>query len=65
MKTLTTGELAKELGVSRGAVLRWATEKIITPRFITAGGHYRWDVDDVHAELRTWREQRQREQDQS
>jgi excisionase family DNA binding protein len=57
VKTLTTGELAKELGVSRGAVLRWATEKIITPEFITAGGHYRWVADDVRAELRRWREQ--------
>lgn len=64
MRTLTTGELAKELGVSRGAVLRWATEKIITPRFITAGGHYRWDADAVRTELQTWREQRQREQDE-
>ncbi|MGH8964787.1 MAG: MerR family DNA-binding transcriptional regulator [Actinomycetes bacterium] len=59
MRLLTTGELARELGVSRGAVLKWATADppLITPDFTTPGGHHRWDPDRVREQLR---QQRQR-----
>jgi hypothetical protein len=54
---LTTGELARELGVSRGAVLKWATADppLITPEFTTPGGHHRWDLETVRAQLRAQR----------
>ena len=59
MRLLTTGELARELGVSRGAVLKWATADppLITPEFTTPGGHHRWNLERVRAQLR---EQRRR-----
>jgi excisionase family DNA binding protein len=53
---LTTGELARELGVSRGAVLKWVRAGLITPEFTTPGGHHRWDVDKVREQLRKLRE---------
>jgi hypothetical protein len=59
VRLLTTGELARELGVSRGAVLKWATADppLITPEFTTPGGHHRWNLERVRAQLR---EQRRR-----
>jgi excisionase family DNA binding protein len=56
VRTLTTGELARELGVSRGAVLKWVRAGLITPEFTTPGGHHRWDVDKVREQLRKLRE---------
>ena len=49
---LTTGELATELEVSPRAVQNWARRGFITPAFITPGGHMRWHLDDVRAEIR-------------
>lgn len=57
-KLLSTGELARELGVSRGAVLKWAVDGLITPEFTTPGGHHRWDAEKVRAQIK---EQRQRD----
>lgn len=52
---LTTGELARALGVSRGAVLKWATADppLITPEFRTpVRGDMRWDLEKVQEQLR-------------
>ena len=56
MRLLTTGELARELGVSRGAVLKWANDGLITPGFTTPGGHLRWNLEDVRRQVRELRE---------
>lgn len=53
---LTTGELAKALGVSRGAVQSWQRGGLITPQFTTPGGHHRWVLDDVRAQLQELRQ---------
>ncbi len=50
-KLLTSGELAKELGVSRGALLVWEEKGYITPYFKTPGGHRRWVLEDVRRQL--------------
>ena len=63
-RTITTGELARELDVSPGAVRKWARDGLITPALVTGGGHYRWDADSVRSQLRALNEQRQREQDE-
>jgi hypothetical protein len=57
VRLLTSGELARELGVSRSAVLKWTRAGMITPDVTTPGGHHRYDLDKVRAELR---QQRQR-----
>lgn len=58
MRLLTSGELARELGVSRSAVLKWTRAGLVTPEVTTPGGHHRYDVERVRAELR---QQRQRD----
>ncbi|WP_308283065.1 MerR family DNA-binding transcriptional regulator [Pseudonocardia nigra] len=58
MPTLTSGELARELGISHSAILKWAREGLITPEWTTPGGHHRWDLEKVRQQLR---EQRQRD----
>jgi 8-oxo-dGTP diphosphatase len=47
-----TGEAAAAVGVSSVTLLRWAHEGKVTPALITAGGHYRWRIDDLRRQLR-------------
>lgn len=48
-----TGEAARALGVGATTLRRWADSGQVTPVFRTpAGGHYRWDIDDLRAQLR-------------
>ncbi len=49
---VTTGDLAKALGVSRGAVIRWVNDELITPDVTTPGGHHRWSVERVREQLK-------------
>jgi excisionase family DNA binding protein len=48
---VSTGEAADELGVSRNTLERWARQGKVKPALITAGGHYRWDVEDLKRQL--------------
>ena len=50
-KLLTSGELAKALGVTRGALLVWEEKGYIRPYFKTPGGHRRWVLEDVRRQL--------------
>ncbi|GAA1303807.1 helix-turn-helix domain-containing protein [Pseudonocardia xinjiangensis] len=54
-KLLTTGELAKLLGVSPGAILKWTRSGLIIPTWSTPGGHHRWRLGDVQEQLRAAR----------
>jgi DNA-binding transcriptional MerR regulator len=54
-----SGVLARELGVSRSAIVKWMRQGLIEPDLITPGGHPRWDVGRVRAALR---EQRKRDE---
>lgn len=49
---LPTGEAARKLGISRGTLVRWWENGIVTPTFVTPGGHGRWDMDDLLKQLR-------------
>ena len=55
-RLISTGEAAGELGVSRPTLSRWAKSGLVTPALITAGGQYRWDMDDLRRQLRELRE---------
>lgn len=52
MQYVSTGQAAKALGVSTRSLQQWAKDGLIEPDFRTSGGHMRWDVDRVRAELR-------------
>ena len=54
--TITTGELAAALGVSKSAILKWVRAGLITPEMTTPGGHHRWNEATVRAQLRALRE---------
>jgi hypothetical protein len=51
VELMTTGVLAKALGVSRAAVNRWVATGLLVPDVTTPGGHHRWDVDRVREQL--------------
>lgn len=55
-RLLTTGEAAKLIGVARRTLAEWATNGLVTPALHTAGGHARWDVEDLRRQLRELRE---------
>src|SRR5215475_1884959 len=49
---VTTGKAAEALGVSLTTLQRWAHQGLVTPALRTAGGHFRWDLDDLRGQLR-------------
>lgn len=51
-RLLTSGELAKELGLSHQAITNYARTGQLEPALTTPGGHYRWDLEDVRRQLR-------------
>lgn len=52
MADVSTGDAATQLGLSTRTLQHWAREGLIQPAFVTPGGHYRWDVDDLRRQLR-------------
>ncbi|MDQ0378549.1 MerR family transcriptional regulator [Amycolatopsis thermophila] len=57
-RTVGSGELAAELGLSRRSISRYAERGWIRPALVTPGGQYRWDVEDVRKQLDALRERR-------
>lgn len=49
---VTTGVAAREIGVSAATLTRWVAAGKVTPAETTAGGHYRWLMADLRAQLR-------------
>jgi DNA-binding transcriptional MerR regulator len=47
----TTGDAAKALGISSATLTRWVGKGIATPAETTAGGHYRWDMASLRAQV--------------
>ena len=61
MPYVTTGEAARALGVGISSLQTWVKAGLIEPDFVTPGGHMRWDVERIRAEL--YRELRRRRED--
>jgi DNA-binding transcriptional MerR regulator len=55
---VTTAMAARELGVSRRTLSRYASEGILRPTMVLPSGHMRWDLDDLRRQLRELRIQR-------
>jgi excisionase family DNA binding protein len=50
-RLIGSGEAAKALGVSTRTLARWVQEERISPALVTAGGHYRFDLDELRGQL--------------
>jgi 8-oxo-dGTP diphosphatase len=48
---LTTGQVARTLGISINALQQWAKDGIVTPAFTTPGGRMRWTVSGLLSQL--------------
>lgn len=49
---ITSGEVARRLGVTTRAVGRWVARGLITPAVTTPGGRYRFRWSEVAAQLK-------------
>jgi DNA-binding transcriptional MerR regulator len=61
---VSTGVAARALGVNRGTIARWVQSGLVTPALVTAGGQYRWDLDDLKRQLRERAEELRRAADE-
>jgi predicted site-specific integrase-resolvase len=59
-----TGEAATAVGIARSTLWRHIQEGKVTPTLYTAGGHARFDIDDLKEQLRRLAEERRREDDE-
>lgn len=50
-RLVPTGDAAKAIGVGRSTLARWWNDGVVKPALVTPGGHARWDVDDLKAQL--------------
>ena len=50
---VSTGVAARSLGVDRTTLGRWAKSGVVKPAVRTAGGHLKWDIEDLREQLRT------------
>ncbi|WP_244211039.1 hypothetical protein [Amycolatopsis kentuckyensis] len=54
-KLVPTGVAAQALGVDRATLVRWWQDGKVEPAVVTAGGHGRWDLADLHRQLKRQR----------
>lgn len=47
-----TGVAARAIGVDNATLVRWWQRGKVIPELVTAGGHARWDIDDLRRQLR-------------
>jgi 8-oxo-dGTP pyrophosphatase MutT (NUDIX family) len=48
---VTTGAAARALGIASTTLQRWAHAGLVKPAFRTAGGHFRWNIDELRRQL--------------
>jgi 8-oxo-dGTP pyrophosphatase MutT (NUDIX family) len=51
--SISSGEAAKALGISRMTLLRWLHRDLVSPAWVTPAGQYRWILDDLERQLDT------------
>ena len=55
-RLLPTGDAARAVGVSVRTLQRWVREGLIKPTGKTAGGHNRWSIQDLRAQIKALNE---------
>jgi DNA-binding transcriptional MerR regulator len=48
---IPTTKAAKALGVPRTKLYRWWKHGLVTPDYVTPGGHARWNLDALRRQL--------------
>lgn len=48
---ISTGAAAKALGIDPSTLVRWSTSGVVTPAGRTVGGHLRWNLEQLRAQL--------------
>lgn len=48
---VSTKVAAQGLGVTAPTLTRWVKARTVMPAFVTLGGHYKWDLDDLKRQL--------------
>jgi 8-oxo-dGTP diphosphatase len=51
--TISTSQAAKALGIHAMTLLRWQQRGLVKPAWVTPGGQYRWNLDDLERQLDT------------
>lgn len=46
-----TSAAARFLGIDPSTLTRWVHSGVVTPARRTAGGHFRWDLDDLARQM--------------
>jgi DNA-binding transcriptional MerR regulator len=64
-RLVTTGELAKHLGINRETVRRYHNSGDLTPAELSPAGHPRWIEEDVRDQMRQLRERLKQEREDS
>ncbi|RIQ36982.1 MerR family transcriptional regulator [Jiangella rhizosphaerae] len=55
-KPVATGVAAKAVGVDPTTLMRWWHKGLVTPEYVTPGGHARWDLEKLKEQLRALRQ---------
>lgn len=55
---VSTGRAARALSIAPRTLQRYLEAGIVRPAEQTAGGHHRWDVDDLRRQIRDYQRQR-------
>lgn len=63
-RLVSTGEAARTLGIDRRSLQRWVKDGLVHPDATTVGGHMRWDVERLRAELRRVAAERHKDEDE-
>jgi DNA-binding transcriptional MerR regulator len=50
-RLLSTGQAAKAIGVAPRSLSHWVTRGLIKPTLVTPGGQYRFDLDELKAQM--------------
>lgn len=53
---VSTDVAARSLGVARATLWRWKKAGVVTPTVVTVGGQARWDIEQLHEQVRQHRE---------
>lgn len=55
-RLVTTAELARSLGLAPRTIQRYRRNGWLKPAEVSIGGHARWDIDDVRAQMQALRD---------